>query len=98
MIQLQAQSSRASPRGTVTFPSLVTPHTFSFSPGADDFSGTDQIYVGSTQTPALATALNSLNQTGPVVQFFTIGIDPAALTSNHQLTLAINQLSDGGDG
>jgi len=147
--------------GTVTFASLVTGHSYPFSPGVGDFSGTDQIYVGATQTAfhdgystagsrvngpqiftldysslippgshvgtltlgiaaddfqfptfgqpftasingtdnaALTAALNSLNQTGPLVQFFTIGIDPAALTSNHQLTLAINQLGDGGDG
>lgn len=147
--------------GTVTFASLVTGHTFPFSPGVGDFAGTDQIFVGTTQTAfhdgysgassringpqvftldysslippgskigtltlgiaaddfqfpafgqpftasingtdnaALTAALNGLNQTGPVTQFFTIGIDPAALTSNHQLTLAINQLGDGGDG
>jgi hypothetical protein len=147
--------------GTVTFASLVTAHGFPFSPDVGDFSGTDQIFVGSTQTAthdgysaagsrvsgpqlftldysslippgsqigtltlgiaaddfqapvfgqpftasingtdnaALTAALNGLNQTGPVVQFFTIGIDLVALSSNHQLTLAINQLGDGGDG
>src|SRR4051812_38092030 len=36
--------------GTVTFASLVVGHTFPFSPGAGDFAGTDQIFVGSTQT------------------------------------------------
>ncbi len=147
--------------GTVTFASLVTGHSFPFSPSGGDFAGTDQIFVGSTQTgahdgysgagsrlngpqlftldysslvppgskigtltlgiaaddfqfpsfgqpftasingttnSALTTALNGLNQTGPVVQFFTIGLDTKTLSSNHQLTLAINQLGDGGDG
>ena len=147
--------------GTVTFASQVTGHGNPFAPTAGDFPGTDQIFVGSTQTafhdgyssassrlngpqvftldyaflipsgskvgtltlgiaaddfpasvfgqpftasingtenPALTAALNGLNQTGPVTQFFTIGIDPAALSSNHQLSLAINELGDGGDG
>lgn len=54
--------------------------------------------INGADYPALTAALNSLNQTGPITQFFSIGIDRAALTGNHQLTLAINQLGDGGDG
>ena len=147
--------------GVVTLASLVTGHSFPFTPGAGDFPGTDQIYVGSTQTgghdgysgasgrlngpqvltldysslipsgsqittftlgiaaddfqfpafgqpftasingavnSALTTELNALNQTGPVTQFFTIGIDPTILAMNHVLTLAIDQGGDGGDG
>ncbi|HEY4245384.1 MAG TPA: hypothetical protein VGM64_00945 [Lacunisphaera sp.] len=77
--------------------------TLTLGIAADDFQATvfGQPFttsINGTDYPALATALNSLNQTGPVTQFFTIGIDPAALTGNHQLSLAINELGDGGDG
>jgi hypothetical protein len=136
-------------------------HGYPFTPHAGDFPGTDQIYVGSSQTAshdgystqsvringpqvltmnygslipagqklatltlgiasddfqftvfgqpytaqvngvtnaALTGKLNSLNETGPVVHFFTIGIDPAALSPTNVLTLSINQGGDGGDG
>jgi hypothetical protein len=136
-------------------------HGYPFSPGAGDFAGTDQIYVGNTQTSshdgysgaseringpqiltldfsaliasgqslatltlgiaaddfqfpafaqeftatvngtvdtALTAELNSLNQTGPFVQFFTIGLDPSIDTGSHILTLAIDEGGDGGDG
>jgi hypothetical protein len=144
----------------VTYSSLITPHGFPFTPEADDFAGTDQIYVGSVQTgyhdgyssssrlhgpqefeldysslipagqqvatltlgiaaddfqyppfgqpfiatvngvnaPVLTSVLNSLNQTGPRVQFFSIGIDTGLLTSDNILQITINQLGDGGDG
>src|SRR5882724_4680623 len=36
--------------GTVTFSSSSFGHGFPFSPSVGEFSGTDQIYVGSTQT------------------------------------------------
>ena len=42
--------------------------------------------------------LNSLNETGPQVQFFTIGLDPALDGPSHTLTLSIDQGGDGGDG
>jgi hypothetical protein len=47
---------------------------------------------------ALTAQLNALNETGPVVQFFTIGINPAVDSGNHILTLSINEGGDGGDG
>jgi len=136
-------------------------HSYPFSPGAGDFPGTDQIYVGSIQTvahdgysvsseringpdvltldysslvgagqtvtsltlgiaaddfqfpvfgqpflvtldggsdPSLTTKLESLNETGPVVHFFTIGLDPALDNPSHTLTLSIDEGGDGGDG
>jgi hypothetical protein len=47
---------------------------------------------------ALTTQLESLNQSGPVTQFFTIGLDPAIDNPSHILTLSINEGGDGGDG
>ena len=147
--------------GIVTHASLIVGHGFPFAPSAGDFLGTDQIYVGSTQTgahdgysssaqringpqiltldysslipagqlvstftlgiaaddfqfapfgqpfiasingvvdAALTSALNSLDQSGPVTQFLTIGIDPTTLAGNNLLTLTIDQGGDGGDG
>ena len=145
----------------VTFSSLITSHSFPFSPDVSDHVGTDQIYVGSVQTAArdgyanfagrisgpqvialdysslvpanhqiqtltlgiaaddfqnpafgnpytaslngvaaatLTTTLNGINQTGPRVQFFTIGVDTALLDPSDVLTLSIDQGGNGGDG
>lgn len=145
----------------VTFATLITGHAYPFAPSAGDFPGTDQIYVGSTQTAshdgysvsaeringpqvidldysaavplgdtidsltlgiaaddfqnvvwgqpftakvngvdnsALSAALNSVDQSGPVVQFLTIGIDPSTLNANGHLNLSIDEAGDGGDG
>ena len=147
--------------GAVTVGAPAFDHIFPFDPEIGDHPGTDQIYVGSTQTtswdgyadhatrmsapqviemdyasliPAgevLATltlgiafddfqftvwgqpfliwingvenavitdTANGLNQTGPKVQFFSFGIDPAVLSGDHILTLTIDQGGDGGDG
>jgi hypothetical protein len=46
----------------------------------------------------LTTTLNSLNETGPITQLFTIGIDPATLEANNVLNLSINEGGNGGDG
>ncbi len=146
---------------TVTLATTAFPHSYPFSPDAGDYPGTDQIYVGSTQTAshdgyseaaqringpqvltmdysslipegqaistltlgiaaddfqfpvfgqpftasingitdsALTTALESLNESGPVTQFFTIGIDPSTLAGSNVLTLSINEGGDGADG
>jgi hypothetical protein len=146
----------ASTQATLSFP-----HTFPFSPGPSDFPGTDQIFVGSSQTAshdgfsvssqringpqvltldysslvpgghtitsltlgiatddfqfpafgqpftasingttdgALTTLLNSLNETGPVEHFVTIGINTASLLPSDVLTLRIDEGGDGGDG
>ena len=37
---------------------------------------------------ALTNELNSLNESGPVAQFFTIGLAPSIDTGNHILTLS----------
>jgi hypothetical protein len=145
----------------VTESTLFTPHNFPFIPGPGEFPGTDQIYVGSTQTaaldgysnsaeringpqilsmdyssivpagqsvtsltlgiaaddfqfqalgqPFLATIngtpnaaltaeLDSFDETGPVVHFFSIGIDPSTLLPDNTLTLTIDEGGNGGDG
>jgi hypothetical protein len=145
----------------VTDAALTQGHSYPFTPGVGDFSGTDQIYVGSVQTGAhdgysgvssringpdiltldysslvpsgstitsltlgiaaddfqnaafgqpftatvngtvdagLTNELNSLNESGPVVHFFTIGVAPSFLASNNVLTLSIDEGGDGGDG
>jgi hypothetical protein len=46
----------------------------------------------------LSSLASSLNQTGPFVRFYSIGIDPALLTTNNILTFTIDQGGDGGDG
>lgn len=48
--------------------------------------------------PALTTELESMNESGPVVNFFTIGIDPALDNATHTLTLSIDEGGNGGDG
>jgi hypothetical protein len=147
--------------GVVTLAPLFYGHGYPFSPGIGEFSGTDQIYVGSTQTGAhdgysgtgqringpqivtldfrsligggqtlstltlgiaaddfqfpafgqpftarvngsvdgaLTAQLNALNQGGPVVQYFTIGLAPTVDSGSHILTLSIDESGDGGDG
>jgi hypothetical protein len=147
--------------GVVTASTLVTPHTFPFTPTAGDFPGTDQIYVGSVQTGAhdgystspqringpdvmtldysalvpagqtissftlgialddfqfpvfgqpflvslngvpnadLTTLVETPNQSGPVVQYYSIGLDPTLLLPTNVATLSIDEGGDGGDG
>jgi hypothetical protein len=47
---------------------------------------------------SLTDVINSVDETGPVVQFFSIGILPGELLSTNVLTLSINEGGDGGDG
>lgn len=54
--------------------------------------------INGVTNAALTMILNSLDQSGPYVQFFTIGISPATLLPNNTLTLSIDNLGDGGDG
>jgi len=147
--------------GVSTQASTQFAHGFPFSPQPGDFPGTDQIFVGSTQTgaedgysssaerlngpqvltldygslvgpgqvvttltlgiaaddfqfpvfgqpftamingvvnAALTNLLNSVDQTGPVVRFLTLGLDPAIDTGSHVLTISIDQGGNGGDG
>lgn len=147
--------------GTQTSASNSYGHGYPFAPSAGDFAGTDQIYVGATQTAAhdgyssysgrvngplvltlnygsaipvgqtvqsltlglalddfqntvfgqpftvsvdgvvntnLTNFVNGLNETGPVVQFFTFGLNPALDNASHTLTISIAEGGDGGDG
>jgi hypothetical protein len=56
------------------------------------------VALNGTTDVALTNEINSLNQTGPVVQFFTIGVDPSILLSTNVLTLTISEGGTGGDG
>ena len=47
---------------------------------------------------ALTNELNSLNESGPQVHFFTIGLDPLLDTPSHTVTLSIDEGGNGGDG
>jgi MYXO-CTERM domain-containing protein len=70
---------------------------------ADDFQNAvfGQAYsasINGTPYAPLTDALNAFDQTGPVVQYFTIGIPTLLLTPDHTLILSIDQGGDGGDG
>lgn len=67
---------------------------FQFPAFGQPFSAT----VNGLANVALTSQLNSLNEGGPVVLFFTIGLNPNIDSGNHILTLSINQGRDGGDG
>lgn len=67
---------------------------FQFNPFGQPFVA----MLNSLAAPTLTAQLNAFNQTGPRVQFFTIGVDPAILAPNHVLTLSIDEGGDGGDG
>ena len=80
-----------------------TIQTLTLGVAADDFQFTafGQPFTASVNgvtNTALTNALNGLNQTGPYVQFLTVGIAPAQLSSSNVLTLSINEGGDGGDG
>lgn len=84
-------------------PGGATITSFTLGIAADDFQFTvfGQPYtatVNGTVDAALTSELESLNQSGPIVQFFTIGIDPSLLNGSNVLNLSINEGGDGGDG
>jgi hypothetical protein len=77
--------------------------TLTLGIAADDFQFVTlgQPYVATingSNAAVLTNTLNSLSQTGPVVQFFTIGISPTLLSPTHVLTLVIDQQGNGRDG
>ena len=78
--------------------------TLTLGIGADDFqynywyAGKFTASVNGVEDSVLEGMLNGLNQTGPRVQFLTIGIDTAILNPSNILTLSIDQVGDGGDG
>jgi hypothetical protein len=67
---------------------------FQFPPFGQPFVAT----LNGGSASVLTSTLNGLNQTGPVVQFFTIGLDALLDNASHTLTLSIDQTGDGGDG
>jgi len=80
-----------------------TVQTLTLGIAADDFQqpAFGQPYVATLNggaATALTGKLNSLNETGPVVHFFTIGVDTSILTGSNTLTFSIDQGGDGGDG
>lgn len=84
-------------------PAGRTVETLTLGIAADDFQfpSFGQPFTASLNGGVAATLsgiLNAIDQTGPTVQFFTIGISPAVLLPTHVLTLSINQGGDGGDG
>jgi hypothetical protein len=92
---------------TMDYSSLVTGGqqvaTLTFGIAADDFQfpAFGQPFtakVNGITNAALTSALESLNEGGPVVQFLTVGIDPAFLLPSNVLTVSIDEGGDGGDG
>lgn len=92
---------------TLDYSSLIQPgtkiDTLTLGIAADDFQNMvwGQPFTASVNgayNSVLSSTLNGLDQTGPVVQFFTIGVDPTQLNANHTLTLSIDELGNGGDG
>jgi len=92
---------------TLDYSSLVGPGltlaTLTLGIGADDFQfpTSGQLFsasVNGATNSALENQLNSTDLSGPTVQFFTIGLDPAIDNPSHILTLAIDVGGDGGDG
>jgi hypothetical protein len=78
--------------GTLTLGIAVD--DFQFQLAGDPFIVT----LNGAPDPALTTALESFGRSGPAVQFFSIGIDPAVDTGSHVLTLSIDEGGTGGDG
>jgi hypothetical protein len=77
--------------------------TFTLGIASDDFQaavfGNPFIAsINGTVDPVLTATLNSLNESGPITQFLTIGINPTALSGTGILTLTIDEAGDGGDG
>jgi hypothetical protein len=67
---------------------------FQFPSWGNPFTAT----INGSVDAGVTALLNSIDESGPVVQFFTIGIDPATLLANNVLTLSIDEGGDGGDG
>lgn len=77
--------------------------SFTLGIAADDFQF--QIFgnpytavINNAQVPALSDVLNAFDQTGPLVRFFTIGLDVNTLRPDHTLTLLIRQAAGGARG
>jgi hypothetical protein len=92
---------------TLDYSSLLGPGkvltTLTLGIAADDFQFPDfgQAFTAAVNGVAdgpLTGQLNAINGGGPLVQFFTIGLNPSIDPGNHLLTLSIDQGGDGGDG
>ena len=92
---------------TLDYASLVpqdqTVASLTLGIAADDFQFLDygqpfSAAINGAPAGALTTTLNNLGQSGPLDQYFTIGISPNLLNPSHTLTLAIDGLGEGGDG
>ena len=81
--------------GTVQTLTLgIAADDFQFPSLGQPFSAT----LNGGSASALSAVLNSLDQSGPLVQFFTIGLDPSLDNASHTLALSIDEGGDGGDG
>jgi len=88
-------SSLVPPGGKVTTLTLgLAADDFQFPSFGQPFTAT----LNGQAAPDLTTKLNSLNESGPTVHFFTIGIDPSILSPSNVLTVSIDEGGDGGDG
>jgi hypothetical protein len=56
------------------------------------------VSIDGTPNAAISSFVNSINETGPTVRFFSFGIDPSVDNTNHVVTVSINEGGDGGDG
>ena len=56
------------------------------------------ITLNGASAPALTSLLESLDQSGPIVQYVTLGISPSTLGPSNVLTLSIDEGGNGGDG
>ena len=79
--------------------------TLTLGIAADDFQEAHPFFnngyialVNGTIVVDLINELNGLNQSGPHVQYFSLGIDPSILDPSHSLTLTIDQAGLGNDG
>jgi hypothetical protein len=83
--------------------SLETITTFTLGIAADDFQfpvlgQPFSARINAIPYDPLSDLLNSLSQTGPAVQFVSIGLPVGLLVPNNSLTLEIDGGGDGGDG
>jgi hypothetical protein len=92
---------------TMDYSSLVGPGqtvaTFTLGLALDDFQAAAfgqlfTISINGVANAAITNFVNTLNETGPVVQFFTFGIDPSGLAGTNVLTVQIDEGGNGGDG
>jgi len=88
-------SSLVGPGQTVTSLTLgIGSDDFQFPEFGQPFSAT----VNGAAAPDLSGKLNGMDQGGPVMHFFTIGLSTSVDIPSHILTLTIDNGGDGGDG